>query len=32
VLGVAAKLFDLRETEDNIDFSTGLETAAGSSS
>ena len=29
ILGVAAKLFKLRDTDDNIDFSTALETVAG---
>merc|ERR1719403_773823 len=29
ILGVAAKLFSLRDTGENIDFSTALETAAG---
>lgn len=29
VHGVAAKLFDIRDTGENIDFSTALETGAG---
>merc|ERR550532_2904071 len=29
ILGVAAKLFNLRDSDDNIDFSTALETVAG---